>query len=53
MAAFSCWKVKITSAKRAAKARPRGEEPACMMTGRPCGQRGVGSGPRVETCLPT
>ena len=29
-----------------------GDEPACMITGWPCGQRGVGSGPRVETCLP-
>jgi hypothetical protein len=41
--------VKIASAQRAAKSRPRGEEPACINTGRPCGERGIVSGPRERT----
>ena len=36
----------IESACLAAKARPRGEPPACTNTGLPCGERTVFSGPR-------
>ena len=44
---------KIMSAQRAAHSRPRGEEPACRMSGRPCGLRGMDIGPRVRTKGPT
>ena len=40
---------KIMSAQRAAHSRPRGEEPACRIIGRPCGLRGIDIGPRVRT----
>ena len=40
------------SAFLAAKSRPRGDAPAWQITGRPCGLRGVFSGPRTEKCLP-
>ena len=40
---------KIMSAQRAAHSRPRGEEPACRISGRPCGLRGIDIGPRVRT----
>ena len=35
----------MESACRPAKARPRGEPPAWMKAGRPCGERTVFSGP--------
>ena len=38
--------MKTTSAQRAANFLPRPDEPAWMMTGRPCGERGMLSGPR-------
>lgn len=40
------------SSQRAARARPRGEEPACLIAGRTCGVRGIDSRPRTLTCLP-
>ena len=43
--------VKISSAQRAAKSRPRPDEPACSSTGRPCGERGTVSGPRTPEPL--
>ena len=44
---------KIASAQRTAHSRPRGEEPACRMAGRPCGLRGIDIGPRTETNGPS
>ena len=52
MSGLACCRVKMISAHRAAKARPRDEEPACMTTGRPCGERGVVNGPRVLIHFP-
>ena len=43
----------IESACLAAKARPRGEPPACTNTGLPCGERTVFSGPRHLKYLPS
>ena len=45
--------VKISSAQRAAKSRPRPEDPACSSTGRPCGDLGTVSGPRALNHLPS
>ena len=50
--ALSPGEQKIASAQRAANSRPRGEDPACISTGRPCRLRGIDSGPRVPTWSP-
>ena len=39
--------VKMSSAQRAAKSRPRPDDPAWSSTGRPWGERGTVSGPRT------
>jgi hypothetical protein len=39
--------VKIMSAVRAARSMPTSDEPACAITGRPCGERATLSGPRT------
>ena len=44
---------KITSPQRAAKALPRADWPAWMITGWPCGERGTVNGPRERKYGPT
>ena len=47
MPCSSGWIENTISAQRAAKSCPRAEDPAWMMTGRPCGERGMLRGPRL------
>ena len=42
-----CCTVNSTSAVRAASSRPASDCPACTITGWPCGERGIISGPRT------
>ena len=47
-----CSTENTTSAYFAATVRPASDWPACTITGRPCGERRIISGPRTWKCLP-
>ena len=48
-----CCAVKTASAYRAARPLPSSDDPACTISGCPCGDRGRFSGPRTWKCRPT